>query len=198
MFNFVDQFEKDVAKFYGAPYAVATDCCTHAIELSLRLTDYDNITVPTHTYIGVPFTLTKLNKNWSWNHQPWVNYYYLGNTNIIDAAVYWKPNGYVPDTLMCLSFQFKKHLSTIRGGMILTDNFESYQRLQRMSYDGRRRDALWAEQNISEIGYHYYMPPETAQLGLERLPAAIETSKEARIWSSKDYPYLPDMQVFQS
>jgi dTDP-4-amino-4,6-dideoxygalactose transaminase len=82
--------------------------------------------------------------------------------------------------------------------MILTDNFESYQRLQLMSYDGRRRDALWAEQNISEIGYHYYMPPETAQLGLERLPAAIETSEKARIWSSKDYPYLPDMQVFQS
>jgi len=196
--QFLYQFEEDVAKFYGAPYAVATDCCTHAIELSLRLTNYDNITVPTHTYIGVPFTLTKLNKSWTWDHQRWSGYYYLGNTNIIDAAVYWKPNGYVPGTLMCLSFQFKKHLNTIRGGMILTDNFESYQRLQCMSYDGRRRDAPWAEQNISEIGYHYYMTPETAQLGLDRLPAAIKTSDQARSWSYQDYPYLPDMQVFQS
>jgi len=196
--DFVDQFEKEIAKFYGAPYAVSTDCCTHAIELSLRLTNYDNITVPTHTYISVPFTLIKLNKNWSWNHQSWTDYYYLGNTNIIDAAVCWKPNSYVPDTLMCLSFQFKKHLNTIRGGMILTDNFESYQRLQRMSYDGRHKEAPWIEQDISEIGYHYYMPPETAQLGLERLPTAIKTSDQARVWSSLDYPYLPDMQVFQS
>ena len=196
--NFVDQFEKDVAKFYGAPYAVATDCCTHAIELSLRLTDYNNITVPPHTYIGVPFILIKLNKNWSWNNQSWVNYYYLGNTNIIDAAVYWKPNSYVPGTLMCLSFQFKKHLNTIRGGMILTDSLESYQRLQRMSYNGRRKDIPWAEQNISEIGYHYYMTPETAQLGLERLPIAIDTSDQARVRSYQDYPYLPAMQVFQS
>ena len=31
------EFEKRVADFFGSPYAVATDCCTHAIELCLRL-----------------------------------------------------------------------------------------------------------------------------------------------------------------
>ena len=31
----VESFEKDIADFYGSPYAVATDCCTHAIELCL-------------------------------------------------------------------------------------------------------------------------------------------------------------------
>jgi hypothetical protein len=39
MLNFVDQFEKDVAKFYGAPYAaVAVNCCTHAIVCYWQLT----------------------------------------------------------------------------------------------------------------------------------------------------------------
>jgi dTDP-4-amino-4,6-dideoxygalactose transaminase len=32
MNDIVDKFEKLVANFYGAPYAVAVDCCTHAIE----------------------------------------------------------------------------------------------------------------------------------------------------------------------
>jgi len=36
MFNKVDEFEKAIAKFYGSTFAVAVDCCTHAIELSLR------------------------------------------------------------------------------------------------------------------------------------------------------------------
>ena len=38
-----------------------------------------------------------------------------------------------------------------------------------MSYDGRLPDVPWREQNISSVGYHYYMTPETAQLGLEKL-----------------------------
>ena len=43
-----------LAEWWGSPYAVATDCCTHAIELSLRLDQPDQtITVPEHTYISV-------------------------------------------------------------------------------------------------------------------------------------------------
>ena len=61
------------------------------------------------------------------------NYYYLGNTNIIDAAVYWKKNGYIENTYMCLSFQFKKHLSLGRGGAILLQNKNDYDILKKMS-----------------------------------------------------------------
>ena len=35
-FDTVEQFERTIADFYGAPYAVAVDCCTHGIELCLR------------------------------------------------------------------------------------------------------------------------------------------------------------------
>jgi DegT/DnrJ/EryC1/StrS aminotransferase family len=35
--NSVQLFEIEIAKFFGSPYAVATDCCTHAVELCLRL-----------------------------------------------------------------------------------------------------------------------------------------------------------------
>ena len=56
MFNQVEKFETQIAEFYNAPYAITTDCCTHAIELCLRHEGYNNITIPTHTYISVPFT----------------------------------------------------------------------------------------------------------------------------------------------
>jgi len=194
MFETVREFEIQVAKFYGAPCAVATDCATHALELCLRATDFDNITVPVRTYVSVPMTLIKLNKHWSWRDQPWQDFYYLGNTNIIDAAVYWQKNGYIAGTMMALSFQFKKHLSTTKGGMILLDDPKLAQLLRRMSYDGRDLSKPWAEQLIDTVGYHYYMTPETAQLGLARLAQA--KLEPARRWDYTDYPYLPDFPVF--
>ena len=36
MFEKIKQFEEALADFTGAPYAIMTDCCTHAIELCLR------------------------------------------------------------------------------------------------------------------------------------------------------------------
>ena len=41
----VDLFEKKIADFFGAPYAIATDCCTHALELSIRLLDQPTTSV---------------------------------------------------------------------------------------------------------------------------------------------------------
>ena len=31
-FKVVTDFENKIADFYGAPYAVSVDCCTHCIE----------------------------------------------------------------------------------------------------------------------------------------------------------------------
>lgn len=191
----VNNFENKIAKFYNAPYAVATDCCTHAIELCLRHEGCNNITVPTHTYISVPFTLRKLNLNWKFQYQEWENFYYLGNTNIIDAAVYWKRNGYIENTYMCLSFQYKKHLSLGRGGAILLQNKEDYDILKKMSYDGRDLSGPWAEQDITTIGYHYYMTPETAHMGIAKLENAKNSSSKK--WTYINYPDLSKMSVFK-
>ena len=35
-FDIIKLFELKIANFFGSPYAVATDSCTHGIELSLR------------------------------------------------------------------------------------------------------------------------------------------------------------------
>jgi dTDP-4-amino-4,6-dideoxygalactose transaminase len=194
MFEQVDKFETKIAEFYNAPYAVATDCCTHAIELCLRLKKYDNIFIPNHTYISVPFTFEKLNLKWQFGFQKWKDFYYLGNTNIIDAAVYWQKNGYIENTFMCLSFQFKKHLSLGRGGAILLQNKEDRDILKKMSYDGRDLSKPWADQNIDTLGYHYYMTPETAMLGISKLPEKIK--EQPKLWNYENYPDLNNMAVF--
>ena len=193
-FHNVKIFENQLADWWGAPYAVATDCCTHAIELALRYTQANDITVPRHTYVSIPMTCEKLGLTWEFADVHWWDYYYLGNTNIIDGAVFWRKGGYVKGTLQCLSFQFRKPLNLGRGGAILCESLDDYNTLKAMSYDGRLGDQPWAEQDISTLGYHYYMTPETAELGIERLPSSL--SRHTKIWSASDYPDLSKLRVF--
>jgi len=132
-FNSVNRFETKIASFFGAPFAVAVDCCTHAIELCLRYIKPKKIIIPTHTYLSIAFLGDKLGIDWDWKDENWKDYYYIGNTNIIDAAVLWKKNSYLSNSFMCLSFQFQKHLNVGRGGMILTDDKKAYKILKKMA-----------------------------------------------------------------
>lgn len=194
-FNTVSVFENKIAEFFGAPYAIAIDSCTHGIELALRLTGVKHISIPKRTYLSVPFLAEKLNIDRTWRDEQWVNYYYITD-RIIDAAVLWKPKSYIPNTFMGISFQYQKHLSLGRGGILLCDNADEAKMLKKMSYDGRLPAVPWREQNIDTVGYHYYMTPETAQLGLDKLPAAILS--EPRQWTVNDWPDLTEMDVFKN
>ena len=98
---------------------------------------------------------------------------------------------------MCVSFQFRKHLSLGRGGIILTDNKESARILKMMSYDGRDNSSNkpWVDQDVQVLGYHYYMTPEVAKRGLEKLPEAINNTP--RQWKITDWPDLTNMTCFK-
>ena len=193
-FETVTNFEKKIAEFFGAPFAVAVDSCTHGLELCLRYRDALTIHVPKRTYISVPMLAKKLNIKLYWRDENWVEHYEI-YPNIIDAAVLWKPNSYIPNTFMSISFQYQKHLSLGRGGIILCDNLHDAEQLKKMSYDGRLPNIPWKEQNIDMIGYHYYMTPETAEQGLIKLPMAI--LKEPKQWTINDWPDLTQMEVFK-
>ena len=193
-FNIVTQFENKIAEFFGAPYAVAVDSCTHGVELALRYTNAEYIGVPKHTYLSIPFLANKLSIDLFWKDEEWVDYYYL-TESIIDAAVLWKRDSYIPNTFMGISFQYQKHLSLGRGGILLMDNEEAAIQIKKMSYDGRLPNIPWRDQDIEHYGYHYYMTPETAQLGLDKLPAAIESTP--RQWVVNDWPDLTQMKIFK-
>ena len=191
-FNVVTEFENKISEFFGSPYAVAVDSCTHGIELCLRYTKEKKINVPKRTYLSVPFLSDKMGLEREWRDEEWVDYYILtyGNKKIIDAAVLWRKDSYLPNTFMCVSFQYQKHLSLGRGGIILLDNEEDYIKLKKMSYDGRLPNIPWRNQDIETVGYHYYMTPETAQLGLDKL--------QPKKWVVTDWPDLTKMKIFKN
>ena len=193
-FNTVTEFENKIASFFGSKYAIATDSCTHGIELCLIYTKAKYINCPKRTYLSIPFLAHKLKIELNWKDENWVDYYYLTD-NIVDAAVLWKRNSYIKNTFMAISFQYQKHLSLGRGGMILTDDLKAFNILKKMSYDGRIPNTPWREQNINCFGYHYYMTPETASLGIEKLDVAI--NKTPRQWNITDWPDLTEMDIFK-
>ena len=84
---------------------------------------------------------------------------------------------------------------TIACGVILLDNEQAALELKKMSYDGRTPDTPWASQNITSMGYHYYMTPETANLGLQKLPDAIKNKPKQ--WTTDDWPDLTNMGIFK-
>ena len=196
-FEVVTTFENKISEFFGAPYAVAVDSCTHGLELCLRHTNETKINVPKRTYLSVPFLAEKIGLKREWRDDDWEKYYTInyGDKRIIDAAVLWEKNSYIPNTFMCISFQYQKHLSLGRGGIILMDNESDYISLKKMSYDGRLPNIPWRDQDIDTVGFHYYMTPETAQLGLNKLQTAIDTPP--RQWVVTDWPDLTEMQIFK-
>ena len=194
----VTEFERRIAEFFGAPYSVAVDSCTHGLELCLRYTQPEYLCSPKHTYLSVPMLASKLRIKLYWYRHDDINNWselYSISAGVWDAATMWRKDSYISGSFMCISFQYQKHLSLGRGGMILCPDETSYNQLKKMSYDGRLPGIPWREQDIDTTGYHYYMTPETAALGLEKLQAAIDTPP--RIWSHADYPDLTKMKLWE-
>jgi dTDP-4-amino-4,6-dideoxygalactose transaminase len=185
MFDKIQQFETALAEFTGAPYAIMTDCCTHAIELCLR---YDKITdcgFTPFTYLSVPMTMHKLGINY-WYHpdhlphrQQWIGEYKFEFTRIWDSARLCRRNMYRAGSMQCLSFGHGKPLQIGRGGAILLDDEEAYRTILRQRYDGRDLAiSPWQEQKHFSVGYHYRPTIEEAVQGLALLQGVMERNPE--------------------
>jgi dTDP-4-amino-4,6-dideoxygalactose transaminase len=196
-FNKLLEFEKQIAHFFGAPYALAVDCCTHGLEMCIKLCSEQQIICPKQTYISIPFMLEKISSKYIFDDILWQEYYYL-TPSIIDAATLWRRNSYIPNTCMGISFHIKKHINIGRGGMILLDNKVWYERLKKMRYDGRSiyDDVMYIDDNIADIGYHYYMTPETAAEGIK----IFQQKKDIppKILSYKDYSDITQFSYFKN
>ena len=190
MFDKIFEFERALAEFTGAPYAVMTDCCTHAIELCLRFDKVSRVLFPSHTYISIPMTMHKLGIEYSYSDKLWTGEYQFIGTRIWDSARLLKEGMYREGQLQCLSFGFDKPLSIGRGGAILTDDVEVYDILSQQRYDGRDLTiSPWENQKVFRVGYHYKPTIEEATRGLELLPSVDQTVKY------KEYPDLREIII---
>ena len=177
-FEKITEFESALAEFTGAPYAVMTDCCTHAIELCLRYDNIQRVTFPAHTYLSIPMTMHKLGISYDYTDKLWTGEYQFISTRIWDSARLLKQGMYRPGQLQCLSFGHDKPLEIGRGGAVLTDDVEVYRTLKQQCYDGRDLSiSPWENQKTFKVGYHYKPTIEEAVIGLEKLPLVDQIPK---------------------
>ena len=180
MFEAIERFEQALAKFTGAPYAVMTDCCTHAIELAFRLDRVKQCEFTPYTYLSVPMTMHKLGVDYRYlkeTEQTWRGEYHFHGTRIWDSARRLEHNMYREGTLQCLSFGYSKPVDAGRGGAILLDDVEEYDKLRQMRYDGRDLHITpWQNQQVFRVGYHYRPTIEEAERALDALNKYTSTA----------------------
>jgi len=184
-FDPIYKFEQALGQLTGAPYVVMTDCCTHALELCLRYDHIHHCQLTAYTYLSVPMTLHKLDISYDLLDETWTGEYQLKGTRIWDSARLLRMGMYRSGQMQCLSFGYDKPLDIGRGGAILLDDTQAYQKLIRQRSDGRDLNILpWQDQKIFEVGYHYRPTIEEAVKALEKLPFADQEPKY------KEYPDL--------
>ena len=184
------QFEQFLAKKTGAPYAIMTDCCTHAIELCLRYRKVKRVQFTAYTYLSIPMTMHKLGIEYELVPEKWIGEYRFYGTDIWDSARRLEDGMYRPGMMQCLSFGHNKPLQIGHGGAILLDDKEAYGFLLQQRYDGRDLTIQpWQEQRVFEVGYHYRPSIEDARIGLEKLFFVNEQPKY------HEYPDLRDITI---
>ena len=190
MFDKIFEFERALADYTGAPYAVMTDCCTHALELCFRLKQVKRVKFTSNTYLSIPMLMHKLGIEYELVPEKWTGEYRFYGTDIWDSARRVERGMYREGQMQCLSFGYGKPLHIGHGGAILLDDVELYDQLSQMRYDGRDLTfSPWEKQLSFKVGYHYKPAVEDAEIGLEKLKTLDEQPKYHQ------YPDLREIEI---
>lgn len=206
IYKTTEDFENSIAGYTGAPFAVALDNASNALFLSLvfsRISGME-IEIPAHTYPSCPNEI--IHAGGKVKFIPSENYltgaYYLQPTKVIDSALRFTADMYIPGTFMCLSFTGPyKHFKLGKGGAILTDNETAYDWFKKARFSGRA-ECSYHEDNFDDnpvIGWNFYMPIETATRGMHMIPSLYnpDGSKKHQSDLSLFYPDLSKYQIWK-
>ena len=196
----IDMFEKKVAEYSGSKYAVVLDCCSNGIFICMKylqsigeLKSEDIIKIPNQTYVSVPMQILHAGQKFELEELEWSGIYQLKGTRIWDSAGRFTESMFVGgNSLQVLSFQIKKIIPIGRGGMILTDDEESYNWLKLACYDGRDLTTPYtSDEHIKVLGYHMYMTPEDAARGIILMDNRPDSNVDCQ--NNTMYPPLNNM-----
>lgn len=192
-YGVIEEFERRVADFAGAPYAVAVESCTAALFLSCRYLGVGAVTIPAKTYVSVPQAIIHAGGSVAFEDLAWQGVYQLKPYPIWDGAKRFR-RGMYAGGFHCLSFHIKKLLPIGRGGMILTDDAEAVKWFKRARYDGRDGKP-YPQERVTMHGWNCYLTPEQAARGLMLLDTFTDGVDDAD--QLEDYTDLRLMPVFQ-
>lgn len=195
-YEIVKKFEETIAEYAGSKYAVAVDSCTNALFLCCEYLNVEEVFLPERTYPGVACSIINAGGDVRfWKGLDWKGYYALYPYGIIDSALRFRKKMYTGG-YWCLSFHIKKHLPIGRGGMILTDDIDSYHWFRQARFDGRHELPL-AEDLIDMVGWNMYMTPEQAARGLMLFDMIKDKELPDLPVEEQNYPDLSKMGVYQ-
>lgn len=186
-YQVTENFEEIVAKYTGAKYAVAVDNCSNALFLSLKYeaiqkyASLPEITIPARTYVSVPCSIIHAGYKVKFANEDARGAYQLHPTRVYDAALRFRKDMYIPDTLMCLSFSGPtKILKLGKGGMILTDDEKAYEWLKLARFSGRHEVSHQTD-SFAMIGWNFYMLPEIAARGLVLMMGMPDYNEDVKV-----------------
>lgn len=171
VYKITEQFEDAVAKYTGAPFAIALDSCSNAMFLALKYIGISGveISIPERTYMSVPCEIIRAGGRVSFEEvkgDSITGSYQLKPTPVWDCALSFTFNMYRPGTIQCLSFTGPyKILKLSKAGMILTDDEDLYRWAKRMRFSGRN-ECGYHEDSFDCLGYNMYLLPEISARGL--------------------------------
>lgn len=194
VYQITDQFEKMVAKYTGAPYAVALDCCSNGIFLSLKYLGIKDqyLDIPCRTYMSVPCVIINSGNKVGWRNMEedtLCGEYQIGSTPVWDSALLFTSDMYVPGRYQCLSFSGPmKTLKLGKAGMVLTDNIDAYKWFKRARFSGRN-EVSYHDDYFDTLGWNMYLNPEIAVRGCQLMPGIAKDNDPVRL------PY-PDLSKY--
>lgn len=192
-------FEQAICNYTGSPYCVAVDNASSGLLICLEheKTKGMTITIPRNTYPSVPNAIIHSGAKVAFRPTPepcglLTGAYRLEPTRIWDSALRFTHAMYIPKSLMVLSFSGPwKHLSTGKGGAILTDEEATRDWLKRARFSGRG-ECSYHRDEFTQLGHNFYMLPEIAARGLLLMAAFYHLDGSPKVTEDKTLPY-PDL-----
>ena len=185
-------FEKAVCEYTGAPFCVAVNSCTMALLLACAWHKVETVSIPRFTYIGVPMSIIHAGGNVVFDDREWTGSYSLNPYPIRDSARRFT-SGMYRGGMECVSFHWSKILGLQQGGAVLHDDPEADAWLRKARFDGRTEGVAPKDDDFT-LGWHCYLSPEIAALGLVRLSFLPKHNADL---PNDPYPDLSKVALFQ-
>jgi dTDP-4-amino-4,6-dideoxygalactose transaminase len=206
IYKITEDFEKALADYTGAQYAITLDNMSNGLFLALYYENYvtktitsPTIKIPNRTYPSVPCEIIHAGLKVEFESikgKTIKGAYNLKGSNVWDSALTFTADMFKPGTHMCISFTGPyKHFKLSKGGAILTDNHEAYLWFKRARYSGRR-ECSYHDDNLDMLGWNFYMMPELAARGMLLMSQFYATDGTKKHNADLELPY-PDLSKFE-
>lgn len=164
----------------------------------------NEVSIPKFTYPGVPMSIVHAGGKPTFRDEDWAGWYQLKPLKVFDCARWFTQDVYNivanqeedrrPGRMVCVSFHVSKTMGLEQGGAILHDDPEADAWLRRARFDGRTSGVNPADDPFPHLGWHCYINPSAAALGILKL---YSMPRQNAPLPKDPYPDLSLLEIFK-